>query len=350
MEATRKRNARPSTTSMESRPYSERTLQWNTGIELFNGFEEVLIDTALANWEDLIAPIPEADKTVLRFEATLQAMYRKYVGAESCDTQIEYFKTLRKPIKLTPLDHSSRMLTLARYGNKLPGIEPPLTEDQIKKTIFHSFPPKWQQQFVRSGQHLATTLLTDIIEFMSNEKSFADAQDPARTKDKKKAPVATKSLSFKKRKSSNSRNSFTPQKKRNTESRGALSNDDECPIHGGHCWQKCFDNPNGDSYKPRGAGGRRSGTGGRGCGRGGNNVSFAGRGNEEDAETQDEEVNIILKRQILLQILQRQQRIPRGTPPRSITLIRLVKVLNGLGIPKPQKVANQKVNLKCIND
>ena len=51
------------------------TLSWTTGEELSNGFEEVLIDTALTNWEDLVAPIADADKDPPHFEQTLQAMY-----------------------------------------------------------------------------------------------------------------------------------------------------------------------------------------------------------------------------------------------------------------------------------
>ena len=62
------------------------------------------------------------------------------------------------------------MLTLAWYGNKLPGNEPPLTDKQIKKCIFQSFPAMWQQQYIRSGQHVVTASLLDIIEFMSNKK------------------------------------------------------------------------------------------------------------------------------------------------------------------------------------
>jgi hypothetical protein len=58
---------------------------WTTGIELFNGFEEVLLDTALTKWEDLIAPINDADKPPDRFEHTLQEIYRKYVGAKARD-------------------------------------------------------------------------------------------------------------------------------------------------------------------------------------------------------------------------------------------------------------------------
>jgi hypothetical protein len=109
------------------------TLFWTTGEELLNGFEEVLIDTTLTNWEDLVAPIADAARGPPCFEQTLQAiMYCRYVGAEAQDIHFEYFCTLQKPMKASMLDHSSRMLTLARYGNKLPGAEPPLTDKQIK--------------------------------------------------------------------------------------------------------------------------------------------------------------------------------------------------------------------------
>jgi hypothetical protein len=125
---------------------AERNFMWaGDGPDLFTNFEEVLVDTALTNWEDIVDTIVEADKTDVRFNAAVQEMYRKYVGAEARDTQIEYFKTLRKPMKSDPLAHSSRMLTLARYGNKLPGTEPPLTDLQVKKCIFNSFPQSWQQ-------------------------------------------------------------------------------------------------------------------------------------------------------------------------------------------------------------
>jgi hypothetical protein len=70
----------------------------------------------------------------------LQEIYRKYVGAKDQDIQFEYFQTLQKPMKSSMLDYSSRMLTLAHYGNKLPGTKPLLMDEQIKKCIFQSFP------------------------------------------------------------------------------------------------------------------------------------------------------------------------------------------------------------------
>ena len=88
--------------------------------------------------------------------------------------QFEYFKTLHKPINdANSLDHSGRMLTLACYGNKVPGMEPLLANEQMKKCIFQSFPPKQQQQYIGSNsQQVATMPLSDIIEFMSKQKEF----------------------------------------------------------------------------------------------------------------------------------------------------------------------------------
>jgi hypothetical protein len=133
---------------------------------------------------------------------------------------------------------------LARYGNKLPGAEPPLTSEQIKKCIFASFPLLWQQQYIRSGQRVSTTPLSDIIEFVSNKKLFADTLNASRSNDKKKHfhqkddPGAGL---FKKRKCESGKNKSTPYKKIKENPKP----DAECPIHGGYPWSKCFDNPKG---------------------------------------------------------------------------------------------------------
>jgi hypothetical protein len=138
------------------RKIATHTLSWTTGLELFKGFEEILLDTALSNREDIISPIEDEDKTPERFELTLQEMYREHVGAEARDVQFKYFRSIQKPLKASTMDHLSRMLTFARYSNKLPGNEPILTKEQIKKCIFSSFPLTWQQQgiFFQSNELL----------------------------------------------------------------------------------------------------------------------------------------------------------------------------------------------------
>jgi hypothetical protein len=59
------------------------------------------------------------------------------------------------------------MLTLARFGNKLLGTEPPLTEDQVKKYIFIPFLTSSGSNNISSGRRVLTTPLANIIEFMS---------------------------------------------------------------------------------------------------------------------------------------------------------------------------------------
>ncbi len=103
---------------------------------------------------------------------------------------------------------------------------------------------------------------------MSNEKIFADAQNS--NKEKKK-PFSTKEPYDKKRKA-NGKQKFGNHK-RTKESHSETKPDSACPIHGGHPWSKCFNNPSGDNYKPR------DGSGGRGRGRGRGLYPSSGRGN-----------------------------------------------------------------------
>jgi hypothetical protein len=113
--------------------------------------------------------------------------------------------------------------------------------------------------------------LSDIVEFMSNEKSFADSQDTTQTGDgKKKSSNGFKdprAESYKKRKSFNDRRSHQEQQK--GKPADGLRSDSECPIHGEHPWNRCFDNPSGTNYKPKGPDGCRPYTAGRGRGYGG---------------------------------------------------------------------------------
>jgi hypothetical protein len=123
------------------KPAEQNFLWAGNGPVIFANFEEVLVNTVLTNREDIIDLIADPDKTDIHCDAAIvQEVYRDYVGAEARDTQLEYFKTLRKPMKSDPLTHLSRMLTLARYGNMLPGTNPLLTDLQVKNAFFILLP------------------------------------------------------------------------------------------------------------------------------------------------------------------------------------------------------------------
>ena len=155
-----------------------RTIGWTTGSELYDNFEEVLTDTAEDHWENILTDVAEADKTPANFkDVALPAFYRHYCDDDARDIMITYLRALKRPVGEDPDEFANRMQTLARYANKLPGIEPQLTEDQIKVIIFNSFPEDWRTAYIRADKSLSTEPLTKILQFMKNEKGFADKKD-----------------------------------------------------------------------------------------------------------------------------------------------------------------------------
>jgi hypothetical protein len=126
------------------------------------------------------------------------------------------------------------------------------TNAQIKKCIFQSFLLLWQHHYICSGKCVANTPLSDIIKFMSNKKLFADSTKNLACALDKKEPLTSKDDtaqgSFKKRKHDKGKRANVPYK-RNKEFH-SLKPDLECPIDGGHPQNKCFNNPQGKSYKP----------------------------------------------------------------------------------------------------
>ena len=155
-----------------------KTIGWTTGSELYDNFEEVLTDTAEDHWENILTDVLDADKTPENFkDVALPAFYRHYCDDDARDTMITYLRALKRPVGEDPDEFANRMQTLARYANKLPGIEPKLTDDQIKVIIFNSFPEDWRTAYIRADKSLSTEPLTKILQFMKNEKGFADKKD-----------------------------------------------------------------------------------------------------------------------------------------------------------------------------
>ncbi len=142
------------------------------------------------------------------------------------------------------------MLTPCSYGNKLPRKEHPLTDKQIKKCIFTSFSLPWQHQYIQSGQQVASTPLSNIIKFMSNKKIFADAQNTAINANNKNESFSNKDCfgDFPKKRKGTGKQKYLPKHSKDSNS-PSIKPDTECPIHGGHPWVKCFDNPHGNSFK-----------------------------------------------------------------------------------------------------
>eukprot|EP00957_Ditylum_brightwellii_P181070 13793405-Ditylum_brightwellii.AAC.1 len=66
---------------------------------------------------------------------------------------------------------------LVRYTNKLPGLSPDMSGDQVKQMVFDQHQDTWRKHYIRSGKLLCTDTLDNLVQFMSNEKGFADGED-----------------------------------------------------------------------------------------------------------------------------------------------------------------------------
>jgi hypothetical protein len=279
-------------------------LDWTTGPEMFDNFEEILQDTALEKWETRMQNIAPIDQTIERFNQAIEEYLLEYVDPLAKDYMIKYLKEFRRPMHTKSRDHATRIETLIRYTNRLPGTEPDITPQQTRNIIFESFPVAWRQSWIRAGKSLVTNTLAELVQFMANEQSFADDKD----KSKKKESSGNKTKESqndgshqggrgrggnkKRRNRDSGRGGRGGNHRDNKYSRKGPNPDEECPIHGDHLWRKCNQNPRGDNYNPA-RGGGRDGTGrgnnnngrgnyGRGGGRGGRNNNNPGNnhGNE----------------------------------------------------------------------
>eukprot|EP00957_Ditylum_brightwellii_P115140 8781338-Ditylum_brightwellii.AAC.1 len=52
-----------------------------------------------------------------------------------------------------------------------------MTDEQTKKLIFDQHPEKWRIAYNCSGQAIETDTLADIVQFMSDEKGYADKEE-----------------------------------------------------------------------------------------------------------------------------------------------------------------------------
>ena len=109
------------TTDIEGLLYTEerfrkvaRQLQFFTGAELYDNFEEVLRETAEEHWTQVVSTIAEGNRTPDTFDAHMRQYYLKYVDNDARDQMFEYIEMLKKPRSATPSDHVNRMTTQRR--------------------------------------------------------------------------------------------------------------------------------------------------------------------------------------------------------------------------------------------
>lgn len=246
-----------------------RRLEFTTGEELFDAFEECLHGIPAHEWSKQIHNLQANDMTIQRFNQEVQNFYTHFCDERARDTMYEYIDALKKPHDVDVREHANRLQQMIDYANKLPGVRPPKQEEEIKLMIFNTFPTDWARNFNRSGQRVTDVNLQDVLQYMADEKVYADADERNR-RGRNQRRQGGRGSRFNRR----PHNPF-PNARRN----------DPCPRHGNnHIWHKCFDNPNGPNFRPERQRRdepyqRRTGYQGRGRGQHGGRGFNGGRGN-----------------------------------------------------------------------
>ena len=222
---------------------------------------DILDPVSRRKWRQSVDRIVAANRTTERFKEEFNRFVTHYSNSASPrnDLLIRYLLSdeCRKPRKVSPDDHATRMESLCLYANRLEGLEAELTENRISMIIFNSFPEPWKRDFKIGRGRPENVNRNEIMEYMNLRKTYADADE---TKHKKRKNDRNDENGLAKKKSS-----------------GKNNEKNLCRHHGTHPWNECSLSPHSKNYhmNPRSPfyrGGRTVGRGDSGRGR------FGGRG------------------------------------------------------------------------
>ena len=227
---------------------------------------DVLDPVARRKWTQLTDNIANQLRNQARFVEEFNRFVTHYSNSASPrDDLIRYLLSdeCKKPRKVNPDDHATRIETLCLYANRLQGLEAALTDERITMIIFNSFPEPWKRDFKIGRGRPENATRNEIMEYMNLRKSYADADEVKHKKRKNEKNEAP-----------------TSNKKKQT---GKPSEKNICRHHGTHPWSECSLNPQSKNYhmNPRSPffrGGRGAGRGDGG--RGGRFIAGRSRGNE----------------------------------------------------------------------
>jgi hypothetical protein len=226
---------------------------------------DVLDPVARRKWHQITDNILGRNRTLERFREEIDNFITHYSNSASPrDDLIRYLASddCKKPRKVSPDDHATRIETLCLYANRLRGTEAPLPDNRITMIIFNSFPEPWKRDFKIGRGRPENFTRSAIMEYMNLRKSYADVDEEK----------------HRKRKSDKGENSNANKKK----TTGKPNGGNVCRHHGTHPWNECSLNPQSKNYhmNPRSPFYRGGRGGGRGDGGRGNRNYGRGRGND----------------------------------------------------------------------
>ena len=148
--------------------------------------------------------------------------------AELLQNQRAYMNRLVKPKKTSPIDFKGQILVINRLIPSIPDTpdNSQFDDDTVKSLFLYAMPKPWRKRFKEVGKKLAT----ENIDTMSQFFDVYFKEEPQESR--------------------NNRNNNNNHQNNNRQ--GNPRPNDPCPKHNGaHLWKECWDNPDGNNYRPR---------------------------------------------------------------------------------------------------
>ena len=221
-----------------------------TVAERFRFYRLAMTGMARNNWDTARRGLQlGAEHHAAGFALCIRRWKGMFISTDAIHRQVDYLRRIRRPKTMTVQAFRFRIETIISYLRLFPrdpGDLVDINEAETKEIILKAMPLVWQERFKRAHK-LYQTNLTDLVDFLEQEREFADEaqrrNNSMSNRSRGNRPQDDGNRQTQ-RPRYNNRNNY-----RNNNTR--LSNDSPCPVHGGsHSWGQCFQNPNGSNYRP----------------------------------------------------------------------------------------------------
>lgn len=149
-------------------------------------------------WDDVVAGIPNHEKTNANWLTHLRLFTRRFFNANAFLALEEYLNNVKKPYNMDIYTLSSRLGMINTMSQYLPGSNGNVllgTDIRKKVALFKLMLPIWQQQFEELGHQLDNPNYTydALVDFMDTRRRLYDARQNLRNQRTRQTPSGSQS-------------------------------------------------------------------------------------------------------------------------------------------------------------
>ena len=215
-------------------------------------------------WEQINAdadadPNMDNAQTIDNFNARLREFIAVHSVEEDRHELVQFLRKARKPLALSVQTFWYKLREFNSYVDWLPGVEPPLNNQQMRQAFHDGMPPTWRERFSNAGNSVATMTMAQVVQYFRKQEAQATKKMMDNNRQQKRQSLAnkkTKGASRPNGKASNGSNETNSNGKRSR-----IQADDPCPVHPGlgHKWGECranaYNKDRDQTKRPKGASG-----------------------------------------------------------------------------------------------